>query len=104
MLNCHPTFQGKDRLEKVYLKMRQEKVRYSVIIQRYFEGFIALVRFIALMRLSTFLESYMPTNRVNVPVMINLMLIFIYLFGGALAFTQVSFEVYQRHKIAKIKL
>jgi len=33
-------------------------------------------------------ESYMPTNRVNVPVMINLMLIFIYLFGGALAFTQ----------------
>ena len=39
VLNCHPTFQGKDRLEKVYLKMRQEKVRYSVIIQRYFEGF-----------------------------------------------------------------
>ena len=66
------------------------------------KSFIALIRFIVLMRFSIFLESYMPTNRVNVPVMINLMLIFIYLFGGALAFTQVSFEVYQRHKIAKI--
>ena len=32
----------------------------------------------------------MPTDRVNVPIMINLMLIFIYLFGGALAFTQVG--------------
>ena len=32
----------------------------------------------------------MPTDRVNVPLMINLMLIFIYLFGGALAFTQVN--------------
>ena len=40
--------------------------------------------------LSIFVESYMPTDRVNVPIMINLMLIFIYLFGGALAFTQVK--------------
>ena len=32
----------------------------------------------------------MPTDRVNVPIMINLMLIFVYLFGGALAFTQVN--------------
>ena len=36
-------------------------------------------------------ETYMPTDLVNVPITINLMLIFIYLFGGALAFTHVIF-------------
>ena len=45
-----------------------------------------------LLYIFVFSESYMPTDRVNVPVMINLMLIFIYLFGGALAFTQVRMD------------
>ncbi len=31
-------------------------------------------------------EAYMPTDKVNVPIMVNLMLIFIFLFGGALCF------------------
>ena len=32
-------------------------------------------------------ETYMPTDKVNVPIMVNLMLIFIFLFGGALCFS-----------------
>lgn len=31
-------------------------------------------------------EGYMPTDKVNVPIMVNLMLIFAFLFGGAIAF------------------
>ena len=32
-------------------------------------------------------EMYMPTDKVNVPVMVNLMLIFTYLFVGALCYS-----------------